>query len=120
MTRDDHMKWFHGRLTREAADELLKQGAYCNGAKGTRPKTANECVIQRVIYVCTVQGKGEEANCLINCNCINCTLIVVGYEDGTFLVRESSTAAGDFVLSLFCQVSASEKQQQQQVTIGII
>lgn len=38
MTRDDHMKWFHGRLTREAADELLKQGAYCNGAKGTRPK----------------------------------------------------------------------------------
>ncbi|KAH8405153.1 hypothetical protein KR222_005442 [Zaprionus bogoriensis] len=51
MTRDDHMKWFHGRLTREAADELLKQG----------------------------------------------------YEDGTFLVRESSTAAGDFVLSLFHQ-----------------
>lgn len=38
MTRDDHIKWFHGRLTREAADELLKQGAYCNGAKGTRPK----------------------------------------------------------------------------------
>lgn len=40
MTRDDHMKWFHGRLTREQADELLKQGAYCNGANGTRPKTA--------------------------------------------------------------------------------
>ncbi|XP_017839899.1 tyrosine-protein kinase Shark [Drosophila busckii] len=52
MTRDEHMKWFHGRLTREAADDLLKQGT----------------------------------------------------EDGTFLVRESSTAAGDFVLSLLCQL----------------
>ncbi|EDV98232.1 tyrosine-protein kinase Shark [Drosophila grimshawi] len=51
MTRNDHMKWYHGRLTREAADDLLKQG----------------------------------------------------YEDGTFLVRESSTAAGDFVLSLLHQ-----------------
>ncbi|TDG50929.1 hypothetical protein AWZ03_002584 [Drosophila navojoa] len=49
--RDDQMKWYHGRLTREAADDLLKQG----------------------------------------------------YEDGTFLVRESSTAAGDFVLSLLYQ-----------------
>ncbi|XP_064537903.1 tyrosine-protein kinase Shark [Drosophila montana] len=49
--RDDQMKWYHGRLTREAADDLLKQG----------------------------------------------------YEDGTFLVRESTTAAGDFVLSLFYQ-----------------
>ncbi|XP_016928649.2 tyrosine-protein kinase Shark [Drosophila suzukii] len=47
----DHMKWFHCNLSREAADELLKQG----------------------------------------------------YEDGTFLVRESSTASGDFVLSLLCQ-----------------
>lgn len=26
--RDDQMKWYHGRLTREAADDLLKQGAY--------------------------------------------------------------------------------------------
>lgn len=52
MSRDsDPMKWYHGNLSREAADELLKQG----------------------------------------------------YEDGTFLVRESSTAAGDFVLSLLCQ-----------------
>ncbi|KAL7737903.1 hypothetical protein ACLKA6_006277 [Drosophila palustris] len=51
MTRDDHIKWFHGRLTREDADDLLKQG----------------------------------------------------YEDGAFLVRESSTAAGDFVLSLLYQ-----------------
>ncbi|XP_017125057.1 tyrosine-protein kinase Shark [Drosophila elegans] len=47
----DPMKWFHGNLSREAADDLLKQG----------------------------------------------------YEDGTFLVRESSTATGDFVLSLLCQ-----------------
>ncbi|KAH8348792.1 hypothetical protein KR084_011151, partial [Drosophila pseudotakahashii] len=47
----DPMKWFHGNLSREAADDLLKQG----------------------------------------------------YEDGTFLVRESSTASGDFVLSLLCQ-----------------
>ncbi|XP_020798316.1 tyrosine-protein kinase shark [Drosophila serrata] len=47
----DPMKWYHGSLSREAADDLLKQG----------------------------------------------------YEDGTFLVRESSTAAGDFVLSLLCQ-----------------
>ncbi|EDW79672.1 uncharacterized protein Dwil_GK17895 [Drosophila willistoni] len=51
MSRDDHMKWFHGNLSREAADDLLKQG----------------------------------------------------YPDGTFLVRESSTAAGDFVLSLLYQ-----------------
>ncbi|KAH8384584.1 hypothetical protein KR093_001801 [Drosophila rubida] len=51
MTRDDHIKWFHGRLTREDADELLKQGC----------------------------------------------------DDGTFLVRESSTATGDFVLSLLYQ-----------------
>ncbi|XP_043643754.1 tyrosine-protein kinase Shark [Drosophila teissieri] len=52
MSRDsDPMKWYHGSLSREAADDLLKQG----------------------------------------------------YEDGTFLVRESSTAAGDFVLSLLCQ-----------------
>ncbi|XP_033156087.1 tyrosine-protein kinase Shark [Drosophila mauritiana] len=52
MSRDsDPMKWYHGNLSREAADDLLKQG----------------------------------------------------YEDGTFLVRESSTAAGDFVLSLLCQ-----------------
>ncbi|XP_017078273.1 tyrosine-protein kinase Shark [Drosophila eugracilis] len=52
MSRDcDPMKWFHGNLSREAADDLLKQG----------------------------------------------------YEDGTFLVRESSTATGDFVLSLLCQ-----------------
>nr|AAA79851.1 tyrosine kinase [Drosophila melanogaster] len=52
MSRDsDPMKWYHGNLSREVADELLKQG----------------------------------------------------YEDGTFLVRESRTAAGDFVLSLFCQ-----------------
>ncbi|XP_034107520.1 tyrosine-protein kinase Shark [Drosophila albomicans] len=51
MTRDDHIKWFHGRLTREDADELLKQSC----------------------------------------------------DDGTFLVRESSTAAGDFVLSLLYQ-----------------
>ncbi|XP_017087183.2 tyrosine-protein kinase Shark [Drosophila bipectinata] len=52
MSRDNEsMKWFHGNLSREAADDLLKQG----------------------------------------------------YEDGTFLVRESSTAAGDFVLSLLCQ-----------------
>ncbi|KAH8277965.1 hypothetical protein KR018_011088 [Drosophila ironensis] len=48
---NDSMKWFHGNLSREAADDLLRQG----------------------------------------------------YEDGTFLVRESSTAAGDFVLSLLCQ-----------------
>ncbi|SPP74726.1 tyrosine-protein kinase Shark [Drosophila guanche] len=51
MSRDDHMKWFHANLSREAADDLLRQG----------------------------------------------------YEDGTFLVRESSTAAGDFVLSILCQ-----------------
>lgn len=40
MTHDDHMKWFHGRLTREAADELLKQGAYSSWTNGTRPKTS--------------------------------------------------------------------------------
>ncbi|XP_017049477.1 tyrosine-protein kinase Shark [Drosophila ficusphila] len=52
MSRDsDPIRWFHGNLSREEADELLKQG----------------------------------------------------YEDGTFLVRESSSAAGDFVLSLLCQ-----------------
>lgn len=60
--------------------------------------------------MCLYGAREGGENCLLNCNCINCTLIVVGYEDGTFLVRESSTAAGDFVLSLFCQVSASEKQ----------
>ncbi|KAH8372808.1 hypothetical protein KR009_005169 [Drosophila setifemur] len=55
MSRENEsMKWFHGNLTREAADDILKQGN-------------------------------------------------TGYEDGTFLVRESSTAAGDFVLSLLCQ-----------------
>ncbi|KAI8122408.1 Tyrosine-protein kinase shark [Lucilia cuprina] len=52
MNRDEHLSWFHGKVSREYAEELIR----------------NE-----------------------------------GGEDGAFLVRESNTAAGDFVLTLLYQ-----------------
>ncbi|XP_073846652.1 SH2 ankyrin repeat kinase [Musca autumnalis] len=51
MSRDENLCWFHGRLSRESAEEICRNGE----------------------------------------------------EDGTFLVRESNTAAGDFVLTLLHQ-----------------
>ncbi|KAM7345659.1 SH2 ankyrin repeat kinase [Cochliomyia hominivorax] len=52
MSRDEKLSWYHGKISREYAEELIR----------------NE-----------------------------------GSEDGTFLVRESNTAAGDFVLTLMYQ-----------------
>uniref|UniRef100_A0A1B0FHV1 Tyrosine-protein kinase n=1 Tax=Glossina morsitans morsitans TaxID=37546 RepID=A0A1B0FHV1_GLOMM len=52
MNRDEDLCWYHGKLSRENAEELIKNG---------------------------------------------------GNLDGTFLIRESSTAAGDFVLTLLFQ-----------------
>lgn len=95
--RDDQMKWYHGRLTREAADDLLKQGAY------QEEKTTCLCVCRRLAPIV------RKFNLFI-------LLIVTGYEDGTFLVRESSTAAGDFVLSLLYQVNDARQQTKTNIS----
>jgi len=81
------MKWYHGNLSREAADELLKQGKCW---RRTPIGLTSVMIAGMWAWWSTMMGNwyGNQST---------------GYEDGTFLVRESSTAAGDFVLSLLCQ-----------------
>lgn len=73
------MNWFHGKISREAAENLLKEG-------GCLITKINSFVIVRTILDCHLFFLFSEG------------------EDGVFLVRESNTSPGDYVLSVLFQV----------------
>lgn len=84
MSSDDDICWFHENLSREGAEKLLEQGIYLNSYFYYKK-------IDIIIY-----KNPQLISLFFSCS----FFFFLENENGTFLVRESSTSAGDYVLSV--------------------
>lgn len=82
MSRDDNLCWFHGRLPRGEAEKILRDGKYIS-----------MFIVSPYFGFFVVQFRLSVFN------------FSAGTNDGVFLVRDSSSSPGDYVLSVLHNVS---------------
>lgn len=82
MNRDDRLCWYHKSLARDEAEDLLKNGKLFATQKWITHQTS---IVEYdwFLFFLISEGKG----------------------DGIFLVRDSNTSPGDYVLSVLHNVS---------------